>query len=144
MISASVVGKAMPAATPPSSRATKRTPSEGAKPASSEAGIESPMPEQQHHLAPVAVAERAEVEDRGRQPERVADGDQVERRLAGAEGLADVGQGDVGDRQVEVGDRRDEDQRREDEAGALGAARLHAAPTYPSLTALTRRDAPAS
>ncbi len=91
-----------------------------------------PHAEQQHHLAPVAVAESAQVEDRGRQAQRVADRDQVERRLAGAEGLADVGQGDVGDRQVEVRDRGDQDQRGEDETGALGAARLHSAATYPS------------
>ena len=88
-------------------------------------GDRQPHPQHQHHLAPVAVAERAEVEDRGRQPERVPDRDQVERRLAGVEGLADVGQGDVGDGEVEVGDGGDQDQRREDEAGALGAARLH-------------------
>ena len=95
--------------------------------------------QQQHHLAPVAVAERAEVEDRGGEPERVADGDQVERRLAGVEGLADVRQGDVGDREVEVGDRGDQDQRREDEPGALGAARLHrGVTTYPSVDTVTR------
>ena len=68
--------------------------------------------EDQHQLAAVAVAERAEVEHRGGEAERVADGDEVELGLAGVERLADVGQRDVGDRQVEVGDRRDEDQRR--------------------------------
>ena len=52
VISASVVGKAMPAATPPASRATKRTPSEGAKPASREAGIVSPMPSISINLRP--------------------------------------------------------------------------------------------
>ena len=40
------------------------------------------MPSDEHQLAAVAVAERAEVEHRGGQPERVADGDQVERRSA--------------------------------------------------------------
>ena len=83
--------------------------------ASSEAGIASAVPSQQHLLAAVAVAERAEVEDRGGEPERVADGDQVEAGLAGVEGLADVRQGDVGDREVEVGDRGDGDQRRQHE-----------------------------
>ena len=52
VISASVVGKAMPAATPPSRRATKRTPIEGANPASREAGIESPMPSSSISLRP--------------------------------------------------------------------------------------------
>ena len=79
--------------------------------------------QEQHQLAAVAVAERAEVEHRGGQAERVADRDQVERRLRGVERLADVGQGDVGDRQVEVRDRGDQDQRDEDEAGALRGGR---------------------
>ena len=52
VISASVVGKAIPAATPPSRRATKRTPIEGASPASSEAGIESPIPSSSIILRP--------------------------------------------------------------------------------------------
>ena len=69
-------------------------------------------PQQQHRLAAVAVADRAQVEDRGRQPERVPDRDQVDDRLAGVEVLADVRQGDVGDREVEVGDAGDDDQRR--------------------------------
>ena len=125
VISASVVGKAMPAATPPKQAGDEEDAVGGGEAGQQRGRDREPHAEQQHHLAPVAVAERAEVEDRGRQPERVADGDQVERRLAGVEGLADVGQGDVGDRQVEVGDRRDQDQRREDETGALGAARLH-------------------
>jgi len=71
----------------------------------------------------VGVAEGAEVEDRGGEPERVADGDEVEAGLAGVEGLADVRQGDVGDGEVEVGDRGDGDQRREDEL-RLRRARL--------------------
>ena len=78
--------------------------------------------EEQHHLAPVAVAERAQVEHRGGEAERVADGDQVERVWPGVEGLADVGQRDVGDREVQVRDRGDQDQRAEHEPGALGAA----------------------
>ena len=74
--------------------------------------------EQQHQLAPVAVAERAEVEHRGGEAERVADRDQVERRLRRVEVLADRRQRDVGDRQVQVRDAGDEDQRDEDEARA--------------------------
>ncbi len=44
VISARVVGKAMPAEIPPSTRAAKRTPIEGAKAASRQAGIDSAMP----------------------------------------------------------------------------------------------------
>ena len=43
----------------------------------------------QHQLAAVAVAERTEPEHRRGQPERVAHGDQVERRLRRVESLAD-------------------------------------------------------
>ena len=88
-----------------------------------EAGIASSVPSDQHHLAPVAVAQRAEVQHRGGEPQREADRDQVERGLRGVEGLADVGQGDVGDRQVEVRDGRDQDQREQDQPGAPGSAR---------------------
>ena len=42
-------------------------------------------PEDQHPLASVAVPDRAEVQHRGREPERVPDGDQVERRLGRVE-----------------------------------------------------------
>jgi hypothetical protein len=115
----------MPAAMPPTTRATKRTPIEGAKPGQQRGRDRQSHAEQQHHLAPVTITERAEVEHRCRQAERVADRDQVERRLAGVEVLADVGQGDVGDGEVEVCNRRDQDQRAEDESCALGAARLH-------------------
>ena len=52
VISASVVGKAMPAEMPPSTRAAKRIPIEGAKAASREAGIESPMPSSSIILRP--------------------------------------------------------------------------------------------
>ena len=79
--------------------------------------------EEQHQLAPVAVAERAEVEHRRGETERVADCDQVERGLRGVERLADRGQGDVGDSQVQVGDRRDQDQRDEYETRTLRGCR---------------------
>ena len=72
--------------------------------------------EDEHHLASVAVAERAEVEHRGRQPERVPDRDQVEHHLRRVERLPDRRQSDVRDRQVQVRDRRDEDQADEDDA----------------------------
>jgi hypothetical protein len=61
----------------------------------------------------------------------------VERRLAGVEVLADVGQGDVGDGEVEVCHGGDQDQRAKDEAGALGAARLHLAGEPIRMTAVT-------
>ena len=77
-------------------------------------------PQHQQGLAAVAIADRAEVEDRRRQPERVADRDQVDHRLAGVEVLADVRQGDVRHRQVQVGDPGDADQRRQHERGARG------------------------
>ena len=80
--------------------------------------------EQEHELSAVAVADRAEVEDRRGEPERVADGDEVERHLAGVEVQRDVGQRDVGDREVEVRDSGDEDQRDEDDAGAVGRGRF--------------------
>ncbi len=44
VISASVVGNAMPAASPPSTRAANSTSTDGASAASSPAGIDSPMP----------------------------------------------------------------------------------------------------
>jgi hypothetical protein len=70
----------------------------------------------QHQLASVAVAEGAEVEHRRGEPQRIPDGDQIERRLAGVERLADVRQCDVGDGQVEIGNGRNQDERDEDEA----------------------------
>ena len=87
--------------------------------------------QQQQQLAAVPIAERPEPQDRGGQAQRVADSHQVERRLRGVERRADRRQRDVGDRQVQVGDGRHEDQRREDDppirrtsgAGRGGAAR---------------------
>ena len=73
----------------------------------------------QHQLAAVAVAQGAEPQDGGGQTERVADGHQVQRRLRRIERLADVGQRDVRDGQVQVGDRGDEDEREEDEPRLL-------------------------
>ena len=92
----------------------------GAKAASRQAGTDSDDAEDEHELAAVAVAQRAEPQDGRREAERVADGHEVEGRLRRVEGQPDRGQGDVGDGQVEVGDRRDEDQREEDEAALLG------------------------
>ena len=88
-------------------------------------GDRQPHAEDDHQLAAVAIAEGAEVEDGRREAERIADGDEVELRLAGVEVLADVGQGDVGDREVQVGDRGDEDQRAEHRLRVRRLAALH-------------------
>jgi hypothetical protein len=77
-------------------------------------------PEDEHHLASVAVSESAEVEHGGSEPQRVADRDQVERDLRRVERFPDRGQCDVRDRQVQVRDGRDEDERDEDEPGTVG------------------------
>ncbi len=115
VMSASVVGKAMPAESPPRMRAATST-LVGRCVRREETGRDRQQhAEDQHHLAAVPVAQRTEVEHRRGQTERVADRDQVEGGLRRVERLADVGQGDVGDREVEVGDRGDEDQREEDE-----------------------------
>ena len=77
----------------------------------------------QHEFPPVPVPQRPEVQDRRREPERVADGDQVQGRLGRVERSADGGQRDVRHRQVQVGDGRDEDERDQDQTGALGRGR---------------------
>ena len=69
---------------------------------------------QAHPLAAVAVADGSQVQHRGRQAQRVADRGQVQRRLGGVERLADVGERHVRHREVQVRDRGDEDQRKED------------------------------
>jgi hypothetical protein len=71
----------------------------------------------------VPVAESAEPENGARQPERIADCDQVERGLRRVEVLADVRQRHVRDRQVQVRDPGDDDQRGEDEPGPLWSLR---------------------
>ena len=114
VISASVVGYAMPAARPPPSRAAKSTVVGGVRGEQAQGHRERDS-EQQHHLAPVAVAEGTEVQHRRGEPERVADRDQIERGLRGVERLADIGKRDVGDREVQVRDRGYEDQRQQHE-----------------------------
>ena len=52
VISASVVGYAMPAARPPNTRAAKSTPSDGANAASSDAGMASAVPSTSMSLRP--------------------------------------------------------------------------------------------
>ena len=81
----------MPAARPPTIRAAKSTPIEGAKAATRSAGIVRAMPEEQDSLAAVAIADRAEVENGAGEPEGVGDRDQIEIGLRSIEMLADVG-----------------------------------------------------
>jgi hypothetical protein len=76
--------------------------------------------DQQHRLASVPVAQGPEVQDRAGKAERVADRDQVERGLRRVESSADRRQRNVGNGQVQVGDRRDQDQRGEDDALPVG------------------------
>ena len=75
---ASVVGNAIPAARPPPSRATKSSSSDGAYAAKQRHGNRKPGPQDEQQLAPVAVADRTQVEHRCGEPQRVADRDQVE------------------------------------------------------------------
>ena len=76
-------------------------------------------PEHEQELAPVPVADRAQVEDGRGQPERVAHGDEVECGLGGVERAPDRGQRDVRDGQVEVRHGGDRDQRHEHQTGAF-------------------------
>ncbi len=71
----------------------------------------------QHPLAPVAVTDGAQIEDRGGEPERVPNGNEIELGLPGIERLADIRQRDVRDRQIQVRDGRDENERDEHDAG---------------------------
>jgi hypothetical protein len=112
------VGHARPRG-PPRMRAATSISMLGAQAAMRQAGTDSATPSEQHQLAAVAVAERTQPEHRRGQPERVADRHHVELGLRRVEGLADVGQGHVGHRERQVGDRGDEDQRAEDGVGAL-------------------------
>ena len=122
VMSASVVGYAMPAESA-AEDAGEREHLVGGRVRGEEArGDRQQHAADEHHLAPVAVAQRAQVQHRRRETERVADRDQVEGGLRRVERLADVGQRDVGDRQVQVGDGGDEDQREEDELGAVAVA----------------------
>ncbi len=72
-----------------------------------------------HQLPPVAVPHRTEVQHRGGESERVADGDEVQRCLRGVELQADRGEGDVGHREVQVRHGRHQDERHEHQAAVL-------------------------
>ena len=82
VISARVVGYAMPADSPPPRRATNRTSSLGRVGGEQAKRDRQRGAEDEHQLAAVAVADRAEPQHRGREPERVADGDQVQASSA--------------------------------------------------------------
>ncbi len=120
VISASVVGKAMPAARPPTEASDEQDRHRRCQRRQQRRRDRERRAEHEHQLASIAVAERAEVEHRGGEPERVADRDQVEPGLGGVERLADVGQRDVGHRQVQVRDGGHRDQRREHGSGMVG------------------------
>ena len=103
-------------------------------------------PDDQHQLPPVPVPQRAEVEHRCGQAERIAHGDKVQGRLRRVERRADRRQRDVGDGQVQVRDRRDQDQREQDQPAALrrggsaclarrGRRRAHRPPSGASVSA---------
>ena len=77
--------------------------------------------EEQHHLPAVAITERAEPQHRGRQTERVPDGDEVELRLRRVERDADVGKRHVRDGEVQVGDGRHQDERKQHHPAAGGS-----------------------
>ena len=76
--------------------------------------------EDEHELPPIAIPECAEPEHRRGQTERIADGNEIEGGLRRAERRADVREGDIRYRQVQVGDGRDEDQGQQDKPGLLG------------------------
>ena len=80
---------------------------------------------EEHQLSAVAVAKRAEPQHRRRETERVADGHEVELDLGGVERLADRGQCHIRDRQVQVGDCRNENQRNKDELCTRRAGPFH-------------------
>ena len=71
--------------------------------------------EAEHQFAAVAISEGSEVEDAHRQSQGAADGNEVELRLTGAEGTADIREGDVGDSEIDVGHERPEDEGTQDE-----------------------------
>ena len=62
----------MPAETPPMIRAKASTSSVGAHAAEEARGDGQPDAEDEHRLSAEPVAQRAEIEDRGRQAERVS------------------------------------------------------------------------
>ena len=81
-----------------------------------------PHAEKDHHLAAVPIPERAEPEHRGGQTEGEPHRHQVQGGLGRVEGLADVGECDVGHRQVQVGHTRHEDQGAQHQGGVGGGS----------------------
>ena len=112
--------RGQPAAEPGDEQHRRRS---GRRRRAARSGIANAVPRISIQLAPVPVADRAEPQHRGREPERVAHGDEVQRRLGRVERRPDRRQGDVGDREVQVGDRRDQDQGGEHEPRTRGSPR---------------------
>ena len=73
-------------------------------------GYRQDRTEEQHLLAAVAVTDRAEIQDGGRESQAVADGDEVQLGLRGVEIPTDRRQRDIGDGEVQVGHCRSQDQ----------------------------------
>ena len=115
---ASVVGNARPAETPPTIRARNSTSKFPANPATIDARNGQRHAGDQQHLAAVSVSQGPQVEHRSGQAQRVADRDQVQLRLTGVESPPDIGQSDIRDREIEVRDRSDQDERPQDEGGS--------------------------
>jgi hypothetical protein len=72
----------------------------------------------------VSVTHGAEVQDGGREAERVTHGDEVQHRLGRVERRPDRGQRHVGDREVQVGDGGDQDEGDQHDAGAFRGSRV--------------------
>ena len=96
----------------------------------------------EHPLAPVAVADRPEVEDRTGEPKAEPNAHQIELDLRSLELQADLGQRHVGDGQVEVGHSGDRDERKQHprflgrdarkDGGRPGTARRTRSASWPS------------
>ena len=107
----------MPAEPPPTIRAATRTRSSGRTRPRQQGS--TPDAYLRPYRSPIAPSHRTDAA----RPRELADGHQVERGLRGVEGGTDRRQGDVRDRQVEVGDGRDKDQRGQDHPPICGYRR---------------------
>jgi hypothetical protein len=63
--------------------------------------MESGTPKDQQRLAPMTVADGAEVQHGGGQAQREADRDEIKRSLRGGKSLSDVRQGHIADSQID-------------------------------------------
>jgi len=105
--------------------------------------------ENEQQLTPVPVADRSEIQDGRGEAERESHRNEIELGLAGIERLADIGQGDEGHREIQIGDRGPQNQREqlppdrpaeggEAASGAPGPGRMVVSDTLaPIVVALT-------